>query len=78
LQVTRLRLSADGARSSDAQWLAHLHEQLGEVNAGVLSGLGAPVMPTQTAHTTCAELLARAVHVVAPERVRLDATHTND
>lgn len=78
LQVTRLRLSADGDRSSDAQWLAHLHEQLGEVNEGVLSGLGAPVMPSQTAHTTCAELLALAVHVVAPERVRLDATHPDD
>ena len=71
MQVARLRLHPDAERAGEAVWLEALHQQLGEVNEGVLSELSNAVARPLAADTSCGELLALAAHVVAPDRIRL-------
>lgn len=72
MQATRLRLAPEGTRATEAEWLERLHQQLGEVNEGVLSDVSNAASRTHAADTSCGELLALAAHVVAPDRIRLD------
>lgn len=78
LQVAKLKMSPQGTRTSDVDWLERLHEHLGEVNEGVLSGLGSATAEAPLAQTTFAELLALAAHVVAPRRIHLNADGPQD
>lgn len=73
LQVAKMRIPAEGSRPGDIEWLERLHHRLGEVNEGVLSDLGSPTVEVPQAHTSFAELLALAVHVVAPAQIKLTA-----
>ncbi len=73
LQVAKMRIAPEGSRPSDVESLERLHDRLGEVNEGVLSDLGSATVEVPQAQTSFAELLALAVHVVAPARITLTA-----
>lgn len=78
LQVAKMKMTPEGGRASEVDWLERLHDHIGEVNEGVLSGLGSATAEPPSAQTTFAELLALAAHVVAPTRIRLDAEGRQD